>query len=271
MRECFLTISAWTEGTQGWIDSFTLRNLVPDIVFHFRAEAEHENEDYMNKFMGFYELKSMNIPTAPWKLFSADTVLDPRYLWTVRVATAAGNDLNLPRAIGVDAGEAYDKGMAFAGEFYNKGMVIYYPYFIAEKSGVMDMNSERTVIEAVDKDLWNLVTYGRKNVTLIVPIGCLQDMDASLKIKTGIGGNDTKNSCSEQTMCFTGDNTFLSSDELKELLRYGSVIRGRFRDDINEGGSILAEWSYAYSTDISHKPAGDRYLVFYELRGIPER
>jgi hypothetical protein len=83
----------------------------------------------MNKFMGFYELKSLSIPTAPWKLFSADTVLDPELLWTVRVATAAGNDLNLPRAVGVEAGEANQKGMAFAEEFYNKGMVIYYPYF----------------------------------------------------------------------------------------------------------------------------------------------
>jgi hypothetical protein len=123
----------------------------------------------MNKLMGFYELKSLNIPTVPWKLFSDDTVLDPQLLWTVRVATEAGNDLNLPRAVGVEAEEACLKGRAFAEEFKNKGIVIYYPYFIAEKSGVLDMNSERTVIEAVEKDLWNLVTYGRKDVTVIIP------------------------------------------------------------------------------------------------------
>jgi hypothetical protein len=205
----------------------------------------------MNKYMGFYELKSLNIPTVPWKLFSADAVLDPRLLWTVRVATAAGNDLNLPRAVGVDAKEAFLKGTEFAGQYYNKGMVIYYPYFIAQKSGTLDMNSERTVIEAVDKDLWNLVTHGRKDITVIIP------------------ERRTESGSDLRTMCFEGSRTFMEPEELEELLGYGSVIRGRFRDDINEGGSILAEWSYAYSTDISRQPVGDRYLVFYELRGIP--
>ncbi len=223
----------------------------------------------MNKYMGFYELKSLNIPTVPWKLFSTDTELDPQMLWTVRVATAAGNDLHLPRAVGVDAKEALIKGREFAEEFYNKGMVIYYPYFIAQKSGVLDMNSERTVIEAVDKDLWNLVTYGRKNVSVIVSADNFQSMDALLRVHTDGSANSSSGACNSLSLCFSGDETFLLPGELKELLRYGSVIRGRFRDEINEGGSILAEWSYAFSTDISHRPVGDRYLVFYELRGIP--
>ena len=213
----------------------------------------------MNKYMGFYELKSLNIPTVPWKLFSADTELDPGLLWTVRVATAAGNDLHLPRAVGVDAKEACLKGRVFAEEFYNKGMVIYYPYFITQKSGVLDMSSDRTVIEAVDKDLWNLVTHGRKNVTVIVAA----DQNRSADANSSIGESNS------QSLNFSGDENFLQPGELKELLRYGAVIRGRFRDEINEGGSILAEWSYAFSTDKSHQPVGDRYLVFYELRGIP--
>lgn len=205
----------------------------------------------MNKYMGFYELKSLSIPTVPWKLFDTDAVLDPQLLWTVRVATIAGSDLNLPRAVGVDADEACLKGRAFVEEYRNKGMVIYYPYFIAEKSGILDMNSERTVIEAVDKDLWNLVTYGRKDVTVITAAGM--------------------NEGSARVLRFEGDNAFMEPGELEELLRYGSVIRGRFRDEINEGSSILAEWSYAYNTDISRRPVGERYLVFYELRGIPAR
>jgi hypothetical protein len=223
----------------------------------------------MNKLMGFYELKSLNIPTVPWKLFSDDTVLDPQLLWTVRVATEAGNDLNLPRAVGVEAEEACLKGRAFAEEFKNKGIVIYYPYFIAEKSGVLDMNSERTVIEAVEKDLWNLVTYGRKDVTVIIPTGYMQSIDEAIQIHTGSCPDGSCGCGNAQTLCFTGNGAFIQPEELSELLRYGSAIRGRFRDVINEGGSILAEWSYAYSTDISHQPVGDRYLVFYELRGIP--
>ncbi|NLK88082.1 MAG: hypothetical protein GX279_11425 [Clostridiaceae bacterium] len=225
----------------------------------------------MNKFMGFYELKSLNIPTVPWKLFSADTVLEPQLLWTVRVATEAGNDLHLPRAVGVEAEEACLKARMFAEEFRNKGIVIYYPYFIAEKSGVLDMNSERTVIEAVDKDLWNLVTYGRKDVTVIIPAGYMQSMDTDMMMHAGTGPYDSCGAQNGQALCFTGNEAFMAPEELRELLGYGSVIRGRFRDDINGGGSILAEWSYAYSTDISHQPVGDRYLVFYELRGISGR
>jgi hypothetical protein len=222
----------------------------------------------MNKFIGFYELKRLSIPTVPWKLFSTDTVLDSKLLWTIRVATAIGNDLNLPRAVGVEAHEAYQQGKAFAKEFYNRGMVIYYPYFIADKSGVMDMNNQRTVIEAVDKDLWNLVTHGRKNVTVIAPADQLQRENGLLRVSSTGSGSDAQYDGFAQTLHFTGDDAFLSCDELKELFRYGKIIRGRFRDEIYEGDSILAEWSYAYTTDISNRPMGDRCLVFYELRGI---
>ncbi|HEY8349001.1 MAG TPA: hypothetical protein VIM13_04140 [Clostridia bacterium] len=214
----------------------------------------------MNKYMGFYELKALNIPSVPWELFTNDTVLDEGVLWTVRVATAAGNDLNLPRAVGVDHAEARMKGREFLREYGEKGIVVYYPYFIAEKSGVLDINSQRTVIEAVDRDLWNLVTFGKKNVTIIAPsdkIGHISD----------ISGNST-GVLSIDGVQITGDGSFLSPEEIKELVRYGAVIRGRFRDEISGGSSILAEWSYAYSTDVSMKPIGPRYLVFYELRDL---
>ena len=123
----------------------------------------------MNKYMGFYELNSLSLPTVPWQLFTPTTILDKGLLWTVRVAVESGNDHNLPRAVGVSAGEAELKGNEFLKEYGSNGIVIYYPYFIAEKSGVLDINSHRTVIEAVDKDLWNLVTFGRKNLTVILP------------------------------------------------------------------------------------------------------
>lgn len=196
----------------------------------------------MNKYMGFFELKALNVPSVPWDTFTSDTVLDKELLWTIRVATAAGNDLNLPRAVGVDSEEAQARGRELLREYGEKGIVIYYPYFIAEKSGVLDINSQRLVIEAVDKDLWNLVTYGRKDVTVIVR--------------------------ADGDMQMTGDSRFLTPDEISELMRYGAVIRGRFREEISGGASVLAEWSYAYSTDIRRKPVGQRYLVFYELRGL---
>jgi hypothetical protein len=200
----------------------------------------------MNKYMGFYELKGISLPTVPWRLFTRDTVLDDGLLWSVRVAVENSSDLNLPRAIGVNAAEAMRQGSELRENYQGKGIVIYYPYFIAQKSGVIDIDCRRTVIEAVEKDLWNLVTYGRKNVSIIFPF----------------------ETTDENEVQYFGDRDFLGNGEINELLRYGSVLRGRFRGELSGGGSILAEWSYAYSTDIRHEPIGERYLVFYELRGV---
>lgn len=219
----------------------------------------------MNKYMGFYELKALNIPSVQWKLFADDTVLDDRLLWTVRVATAAGDDMNLPRAVGVVSEEARMKGREFLLEYGKKGIVIYYPYFIAEKSGVLDINSRRLVIEAVDRDLWNLVTHGRKDVTIIVPADETGETDGG----RGYGASDDASpGASFRDVQVTGNRDFLAPAEISELTRCAAVIRGRFREEISEGSSILAEWSYAYNTDVHRKPIGRRYLVFYELRAL---
>ncbi|MCG8499622.1 MAG: hypothetical protein MJB12_04325 [Firmicutes bacterium] len=195
----------------------------------------------MNKYMGFYELKDINIPTVPWKPFTEHTILDTHLLWTLRAAVENSNDLNLPRVVGVRAEEAYEKGKVFLSKYGDHGLVVYYPYFIAEKSGVLEVNRERVVIEAVDKDLWNLVTYGQKNVTVIL---------------------------SKDETRYIGEPSFMSQEELQTLQKYANVIKYRFRDVLNEGKSIFAEWSFAYNTDIHHQPIGDQYLVFYELRSV---
>ena len=191
--------------------------------------------------MGFYELKDINIPTVPWEKYTRTVVLDKTMLWTVRVAVKNGDDLNLPRAVGVTAEEASEKADALLEKYAETGLVIYYPYFIADKSGVIDIRNDRIVIEAVDKDLWNLVTHGRKNVTIILE-GC-------------------------DARCI-GDSAFITDDELDILMKYISRIKLYYRDTMNEGISIMAEWSFAYNTDKDHKPLGEKYLVFYELRSI---
>jgi hypothetical protein len=191
--------------------------------------------------MGFYELKDINIPTVPWEIYSRDVRLDSSMLWTIRAAVKSGDDLNLPRAVGVTAEVAAEKGNALLEKYKDTGMVIYYPYFIADKSGVIDIKADRTVIEAVNKDLWNLVTHGQKDVTIIF-------------------GDDAEK--------YIGDREFLSKVELDILLKYVNRIRSYYRGTISEGKSIIAEWSFAYNTDICHKPLGDKYLVFYELRSI---
>lgn len=55
-------------------------------------------------------------------------------------------------------------------EMNNNGIVIYYPYFIANKSGTLEVRSDKVIIEAVKDDLWNLVTYSEREVTIITDI-----------------------------------------------------------------------------------------------------
>ena len=84
----------------------------------------------MNKYLGFHELKFLDIPTVPWMEFNVESVLDDVHLWTVRVAVEEGNDLNLPRVVGVKAEEAYKRGLEFLKTYEGREIVIYYPNFI---------------------------------------------------------------------------------------------------------------------------------------------
>ncbi len=195
----------------------------------------------INKLMGFYELRDMDIPTVPWNKYSKEVSLDAGILWTVRVALKSGTDVHLPRAVGVTAAIAAEKAAAFLQMYGDNGMVIYYPYFIADKSGVIDIKSDRTVIEAVDKDLWNLVTHGHKNVTITIAGG---------------------------SYSYDGDQGFLPAEELALLLDSVNRIKAYYRGLLREGKSIVMEWSFAYNTDIECKPQGEKYLVFYELRSV---
>lgn len=193
----------------------------------------------MNKLMGFYELKASGLPTVPWKEYTGSERMDPNVLWTVRTAVYSGSDVNLPRAVGIPG----DRASEIAGELHRKfgdgGIVIYYPYFEAEKSGTLDVYNGRTVIEAVKDDLWNLVTYGRRDVTVVERDGVLE---------------------------YDGNRYFLSGGEISEILGYLPEIKRIFGSCLLEGNSVLLEWSYAYDITASKERAADRHLVFYEAR-----
>lgn len=120
-------------------------------------------------------------------------------------------------------------------------MVIYYPYFLAEKSGTLNVFSDRIIIEAVKDDLWNLVTYQDKEVTIII-------QDEEIK--------------------YIGNQDFIKACELDELQYYVKEVKRMFRDELFEGKSILLEWSYAYECDSHKNKIGKRYLVFYEARTV---
>lgn len=195
----------------------------------------------MNKLQGFYELKWIGIPSVPWKIFTGKERLDPFLLWTIRVAVEHGDDINLPRAVGVNAEDAQKKGKEYLQKFGDNGLVIYYPYFIAEKSGIIEVKENYIIIESVKEDLWNLTTKGGRDVTLIVE-------------------RRTKDIKSY------GDKKFLTPKEIQELLRHAARVRVKYKDYIFDRSSVMVEWSYAFNTNTNHKPVGDKYIVFYECR-----
>lgn len=192
--------------------------------------------------MGFLELKEMKLPSIPWKRYTGDEELDVNYLWTIRSAVYRGDDLNLPRSVGKTAEESKKFADQLLKKMNDKGIVIYYPYFIARKSGTLEVRNDRVIIEAVKEDLWNLVTFSDREVTVIYH--------------------------DEQNIQYIGNENFLQKKEEEQLLKHVPEIRKLFRDDLLEGKSALLEWSYALSCNNKKEPVNDEYLVFYEARTV---
>lgn len=193
----------------------------------------------MNKLAGFYELRASQLPTIKWEKYDSDTQFDEKLLWTIRSAVFIGDDFNLPRAVGVNSYEAKKKASEIKKVIGDNGIVIYYPYFIAQKSGTLNVFNDKLIIEAVKQDLWNLVTYSDRNVTIII---------------------DDK-----ETQIY-GQEDFISEKEIEEFKKYANIVKRMYRKEFLQGKDLLLEWSYAYDTDVNETRIGDRYLVFYEVR-----
>ena len=195
----------------------------------------------MNKLEGFYQLKSLALPTVDWAEYRGQP-LDGELLWTVRSAVFFGDDFNLPRAVGVSAEEASRFAAVRRAELDGNGMVIVYPFFIADKSGTVTVSAEKTEIECVLGDLWNLVTYGRPDYSAVF-----------------ISGEEQKS--------FGRDNV-LTEQEKDYILNCGEKLRRFYRSEIAEGKTVYAEWSFAYNCGKNREKVGDRFPVFYELRTV---
>lgn len=191
--------------------------------------------------MGFLELKEMRLPSVPWKQYTGGEKLQDDILWTIRSAVYRGNDLNLPRLVGAQGNEAKKFADKLISQIGENGIVIYYPYFIAKKSGTLCVGKNKIVIEAVKDDLWNLVTYSEREVTIII---------------------------SDENIQVLGNNQFLSEREICDLKKYVLEVRKVFRNYIIEGKEILLEWSFACSCDKNKNLQNDEQLVFYEIRTI---
>lgn len=196
----------------------------------------------MNKLMGFLELKEMKLPSVPWKQYTGEEKFEDKYLWTVRSAVYRGNDLNLPRSVGESSKISKKFADQLLKEMNDNGIVIYYPYFIANKSGTLEVRRDKVIIEAVKNDLWNLVTYSDREVTIIT---------------------DT-----EDNKSIIGNADFMSDKELNNLNKHIPEIRKLFRNDLLQGKSALLEWSFAQSCNSNKEPIGEEYLVFYEARTV---
>jgi len=191
----------------------------------------------MNKLLGFYELKKSGLPTIRWEEFNKLTELSEDKLWTIRTAVFNGSDTSLPRLIGKRACVAYQFAKEQLRDLKDKGIVIYYPYFNAEKSGNIIVSKDNILIEAINKDLWNLTDgktpdfrYNNNNIKL--------------------------------------GRAFLKQGELKELLYYAEKVKTLFSQIHKDGKSIIMEWSYAYNTNLNKENVGNKYLVFYEAKEI---
>lgn len=209
---------------------------------NFRDKNLCESDRKMNKLMGFLELKEMKLPSVPWKQYTGEEKFEDKYLWTVRSAVYRGNDLNLPRSVGESSKISKKFADQLLKEMNDNGIVIYYPYFIANKSGTLEVRRDKVIIEAVKKDLWNLVTYSDREVTIIT---------------------DT-----EDNKSIIGNADFMSDKELNNLNKHIPEIRKLFRNDLLQGKSALLEWSFAQSCNSNKEPIGEEYLVFYEARTV---
>lgn len=195
----------------------------------------------MNKLQGFYALEKSNLPSVPWKKYEEGTIFDSNILWTIRSAIKEGDDQFLPRKLGVYASEAKDYAQYLYNSMNKDDMIIYYPYFIALKSGMVEISSNRTIIEAVKDDLWNLTMDKKREVSIVIKEGKID---------------------------YIGNENFLTRDELLELMQYCVTIKKQLYKEVTAGESIFLEWSYACTSDMNKCPIGDSNLVFYEIRTV---
>lgn len=90
----------------------------------------------------------------------------------------------------------------------SKKMLIYYPYYTVIKSGIIDINRNRIVIEGTNGDIQNMVLHNIVDVTMI-----FTEEDVEIK----------------------GDERFFEHNEVLTLIDYGKGIRKMSTKDLDLG------------------------------------
>lgn len=196
----------------------------------------------MSKKLEINRLINSSIPTIEWKEYIPNTKFDEEYLWTIRIIPNEGSDTHLPKRVGCTASEAEYFAKQSYVAYRDIGKVIYYPYFIAKKSGILSVDNEGYSVEAVNGDLWSLVNSSK--------FVCTYKRDRK--------GN---------VLEYEGREDFLSDYEIKELHKQVDKIREEFRWELsNNSTKLVLEWSYIADCDRFRREIIGPYLVFYEVK-----
>ncbi len=197
----------------------------------------------MNKYIGLLTLKEYRFPTINWKCFNQDTLLDASFLWTIRLAAYYdSNDFGLPCYLGMKSDDAICKGLDLYRSYdMSEYIIMCYPYFVAIKSGTIDLRQDYDVIEVVFGNCTELTRNNNVDLTMI-----FKD-----------NGYNT-----------IGDDTILDEDEINLLYRYMKLAKYRFRDESLNGCIIILEWSFGYDVDANGIRKSENFLIFNEMRVI---
>lgn len=200
-----------------------------------------KKETCMNIIQNYYILDQLDLPTVPWQECQTTTTFDENLLWTVKSEPIHHGIGRVAGKIGITARDAKEYVNHQVTKLDKDRRLIYYPYYTAYKSGRIDLTYDRSVIEAVEGKIENLLNKNRVNVTMIF---------------------------GEDKLEIFGDESFLTKEESICLIDHCKEIRKRCIRDIEFGKNILLNWSFVQETKRNMIPKDEKLLVFYEIQLI---
>jgi len=206
----------------------------------------------LNKFLGM-EILRRGYKGIRWREFNPNTFheVNPELLWTIRISLydsgkRKGGDKFLKRSVYTPA----ERVKEVAYEFYKsvdqgrKGMVYYYPSFYGLISGVVEVNLNYFLVEALKGEPWE---FDRGNV----------ETSYLFKLKD----------CRQEEIIHQGKE-ILENWMLQEIMGVAYKARWDFRDLLAEGKSIFLEWSIAKNCSRNKEQFGEPYFVVYEIHEV---
>lgn len=212
-----------------------------------------------------YILKALDLPTIEWNQYFSNTNIPSGKLWSIKVEESPGKtsetmvEVKQKKSfvrfmkdrrwiqsqktnglIGVDAVAANTFGQKKIKQIRpSKQVIIYYPYYTVVKSGIIDINRQRIVLEGTKGDIDQMVVHNEICVTMIFG-------DDSLDI--------------------TGNEHFFTQDEVLPLIDYAKHVRKVANKDLERNKNIQLYFSYVYETNELLQVEGESRLIFYKFK-----